>query len=246
MNKIQLTSAGGLGDSLIILSKILQKYHIEQWPSIDLNHYEKHECNIQAIGQVLGRFINGKCHLVKHPKEEVKKEESEGAAYINTVIHEMESPYFPSGLIEQKKLTDKEQIVIVSNAGRNDSTRRIVSDRIVYGLADFFPNSQVVLVGTENRSVKYDKIINLTGKISNVWNLIEIIAGSKMTIGTDGFCCYASAMFGKKTIVQYHLDNLINHYYNIKWSSHVFVNNSPDNILDHLQMSDSELRSFYG
>jgi hypothetical protein len=229
-------SSGGLGDALIVGLKI------QQWRKNNAKlyqkkaqwfHYEKHECHREPIEQIIPYFVNdGGCVISKSPEKdalrtvEVSLSMGRKSIYLHTKLNVLSNPYidFPieSVYIPYKNF-NKKHICIQTAAGRlHDSTKRMVSKKVIEDMSKLFPDKAIVLIGTEKiDDYKGTKIRIFSGKLDNIVDTFKLIDGCCLFIGLDGVLAYYAAMKKKPCIIHYHIPTLLNHYYNEKWNSHV-------------------------
>lgn len=234
---MKIFSSGGVGDALIVGMKIENlrvwtKAKIQYW-----QHREKHECHGHACNDIVKHFVpKGKFILSENPEKESKEIEAIGndqfknsCKYIDTKIIEFPHPYLPNQIENNYHLStelwDKENYICVQmTAGRlHDNTKRHINFSVIYQLHEKFPNKTIVMLGPE--LIPYEtnflgNVINLTGKTPSILDAFSCINNCGLFVGQDGVMAYYSMMLRKNTIINYHLPNLINHYWNNHWSLH--------------------------
>jgi hypothetical protein len=206
---IKIGSSGGVGDALLVMSKMLNKYPDK---NIFWQHYTGHQIHVEPINDIINwsRYsnINGRCFQTKKTAESAK----EFGEYIDTNIINSDAQL-------PKQETNKNYACIAYNAGRsNDNTNRTVCDDLIDVIESV---DNIHLLGTHVRCTKTESIINA----------LEIIDYCKYFIGQDGALAYYSAMIGKPTLINYHLTSLINHYYTQHWSKNVVCTFQGNNVV---------------
>ena len=218
-----IVTTGGLGDALICLVKIQQEKDVFDWI-----HGTGHTEHINGITDMQGlldipsscKKITKKtlgqyetsclCHSVKQATIYMR---------LNTKITEMRYPFLDTPLVKPIKAG---QYCIQMTAGRMcDNTKRTVSTKLVKNILDDTPDTNVVLIGPEKVKFEHERCNNMTGKTKSILDAFAYIGGCNKFIGQDGICCYYAAFLRKETILNYHLPNLVHHYWNKQWDNHV-------------------------
>ena len=212
-------SSGGLGDALIVAAKILQtdaNLKRSTW-----NHFEKRDMFFVQCTEIMRSIIpDVGCERVNDPEHEARywSKEVKGGKYVNTSIAEMEYPWLNGKFGHVFSMAGQPIICIQTVAGRlNDMTRREISLEVVNQMQKRFPTAAIVLIGPERTQCDWPNVINVTGMTRSVIDTFHYINGCDLFIGQDGICSYYAAFTQKPTIINYHLPDLIHHYYNDKW-----------------------------
>lgn len=215
---LKFFSSGGLGDSLIVCIKALQ-----QDIDAEIFHYEKHKCHKGEINDIINTFAKGKCIISKNPEISAKEACSrEFGIYLNTKIvqKEMISPFIGKFKNKLRGFENSAKYICIQKvAGRlHDNTRREIDDNIIIELSKLMPHHDIIVLSPEKHNIKGGfNIINKTGKTKSVIDALSIIKNCDGFVGQDGICAYFAAMCNKPCIINYHMPNLVYHYWNDMW-----------------------------
>jgi len=254
--KILVTSAGGVGDSLICAIK-LQKSNINP-VNIDWKHFEKHEQHKAPIESIMEETLplaQSQCIICDTPEKNSQELiGTEKRLYVDTKIVNLTSPYLTNKIGNKyKTFGHKPHIVINLLSGRlNDSTRRSVDRLVVENLAKTFNDRYVVLLSPELLSkdseyeecFKLDNVLNHTGT-DNIIDAISCINNAALTISQDGILGYYSCAIRKPTIIHFHSHTLVNHYFNLEWGKHCIAMCGNGNNFKDLDVNHPETQALF-
>lgn len=260
MKEFKFYSSGGVGDALIISLKIRktkQEYGVDSlyyW-----THVEKHACHKWPINEIMKTTIQSgfySCYI-RDDAEKFAMEQCKNAdgIYLDTKISDLKNPYM-AGYIGERCVFyglgseyNKKHIIVQVCAGRMyDNTKRTIGINVINSIAKRFPQRNVVLIGPEQIEYKeklLSNIQNMTGKTETIIDALSYINMCSLFIGQDGVCAYYAMMKRKPTIVNFHIDSLINHYFNKEWAMHSISLIGGGNNLEYLNLNNPETQALF-
>ena len=239
-NILHTYSSGGLGDALLVLSKLI-RLNKESGQKIHWSHLEKHKCHTRPVNDLM----SSAAFLVKGSEfmysENPQKEAMELAAtaegvYIHTRAidrkYAMELFIAPLQCKNNIKELPAKFICVQSAAGRmHDTTKRVITQKAINQLKTAVPGFAIVLLGPEYVPMDDTTLedgLNFSGRTQSILDALCIINHSKGFVGHDGVMSYYAMMQKKATMVFWHAANLPEHYMRKDWSKHtveVFTDN---------------------
>jgi len=234
---IDVYSSGGIGDALIVISKIARLHRITG-AMFNFRMYGKHRCYEKPCNELmtLPKFLDASSHYVLSDNPEIDAKafaHSNGSIYMNTRVDDINNPVEPFYDILQDTipLINKHMpsnICIQVLAGRpNDGSARMVTATAIRQLFKSIRHRNIVLVGQDEISTPEDfyepaqnKIINLCGRTGTISQALCIVRHSHAFVGQDGVLAYYAMMIGKRVVVNWHVPTLPGHYMHPSWVAH--------------------------
>lgn len=194
MSKIEISSAGTLGDTYILVLKLMQFGDVP----IKVFHYTKHVNWYNQIREIYRLLPNIEVEFVKEPKKDLFR--------IESFDKKIPQVFFPKFDIDYEQIDLNDYVVVQCHAGKDNggNTKRFNINYLnsLIHIADKVFYKKTVLIGTDKRYADIEGCLNLVGKTS-ISFLFSIIANADEFIGPEGLCSFIALSNRIKSTVFY-------------------------------------------